>query len=998
MVTAAPAHVTDLTPGSGPRQPPRSWLHSDAPRLSLNGDWRFRLSPTARLDDAAAAPDFDDQDWDTLPVPSHWVLHGDGRYGKPIYTNVQFPFPVDPPHVPDENPTGDHRRSFTLPDWDAERILLRFDGVESVFQVWLNGTEVGVGKGSRLATEFDVTDLVRSGENVIMVRVSQWSSMSYLEDQDQWWLPGIFRDVTVIGRPRGGIEDVWLGSSYDHESGSGMIIPELIAGPEAYPIIIEVPELGINETIDGPDGATPIPVPEVQPWSAELPRRYAAVVRSAGERVELQLGFRSVRIEGDRLLVNGRQVIFHGVNRHETHPERGRMFDEDHARADLITMKRHNVNAIRTSHYPPHPRLLDLADELGFWVIDECDLETHGFGFLGWQGNPSDDPDWRDAYLDRIARTVERDKNHPSVIIWSLGNESGTGRNLATMAQWVRQRDPERPVHYEGDYTGSYTDLYSRMYPNLIEVAKICADSGEISHCGPAEAQRVRRMPFLLCEYVHAMGNGPGGIADYEELVEAYPRFHGGFVWEWRDHGLLTKADDGTPYYGYGGDFGEVVHDGNFVMDGLVLPNDRPTPGLAEFAAVSQPLCFHRDGTTLIIRSRYHSAGLDALRIRGLVEVDGEPHSVAELSVPALAAGDTVTVELPESLITTAGSGESWLTVQAELADATAWADAGHVVARSQWLLSAAPDRPEPAPVRSPQTVPAEPTVRLGPAIFDAGTGSLTELHGLPVTGPRLELFRGPTDNDRLTSSGSYELGAPEATDGRGMPGPSSAERWRKHGLDRLVHRVESVTADETGLTSRVRVGSAATGVFVDVSYAWTLAETLTLRVDLVASPGWACTWPRVGVRFELPAELDHADWFGTGPLESYPDSSVGARVGRFAGSVDELNVAYSRPQETGHRAELRRLAIGDGASARLRVDTRPDHLGHRPGFTLTRHTPQDLDRAAHPYQLPKSDKVYLFVDNAVHGLGSRSCGIDVLPKYALWPGAHTFTLTFPTP
>lgn len=308
------------------------------------------------------------------------------------------------------------------------------------------------------------------------------------------------------------------------------------------------------------------------------PRLYDAEISSAGETVRLRTGFRTVRIVGDSFEVNGRQVIFRGMNRHETHPVRGRVFDHDHARADMITMKRHNVNAIRTSHYPPHPEVLSLADELGFWVIDECDLETHGFVFTGWAKNPSDDSAWRNAYLDRIERTVERDKNHPCIVIWSLGNESGTGVNLAAMAQWVHARDPERPVHYEGDYTGAYTDVYSRMYPNLIETAAIGAEHGPLLECGPAEARRVRSKPFLMCEYVHAMGNGPGAIAEYDELTEAYPRLHGGFVWEWRDHGLLTHTEDGTPYYGYGGDFGEVVHDGNFVMDGMVLPNDEPTP------------------------------------------------------------------------------------------------------------------------------------------------------------------------------------------------------------------------------------------------------------------------------------------------------------------------------------------------------------------------------------------------------------------------------------
>ncbi len=505
---------------------------------------------------------------------------------------MAYPFPVDPPFVPDENPTGEYRRNFELTDWQLPRTLLRFDGVESVYRVWLNGAEVGVGKGSRLVQEFDVTGFLRPGSNQITVRVHQWSSMSYLEDQDQWWLPGIFRDVTLVGRPEGGLDDVWLRCSSESKHGAedeGVITPEISAPDSAYPITVEVFELGVRRRFATAAEVEPIVVGKVEPWTAESPRLYLATVRASGEQVRLRLGFRTVEIVDDVFTVNGSQVTFRGMNRHETHPVRGRVFDEEHARRDLIQMKQHNVNAIRFSHYPPHPRVLDLADELGFWVIDECDLETHGFVFAGWRGNPSDDPRWRDAYLDRIERTVERDKNHPCVVIWSLGNESGTGTNLAAMSHWVHARDPERPVHYEGDYTGAYTDVYSRMYPNLIETAAIGGETGPLLACGPGDARRVRSKPFLLCEYAHAMGNGPGALAEYDELATRFRRLHGGFVWEWRDHGLLTKTADGTEYYAYGGDFGEVLHDGNFVMDGMVLPNDAPTPGLAEFAAVNAP-------------------------------------------------------------------------------------------------------------------------------------------------------------------------------------------------------------------------------------------------------------------------------------------------------------------------------------------------------------------------------------------------------------------------
>ncbi|HIX00767.1 MAG TPA: hypothetical protein H9871_11580, partial [Candidatus Nesterenkonia stercoripullorum] len=652
---------TSYRPYAGRVVPPRSWLteNSDAASLSLNGTWQFRLSPAvpgtpgARgRPDVPAGPDdqptaqppakgatgqsrapadpagsaegrsnapVDSPAWNEITVPAHWAL--DPRFGRPIYTNVQYPFPVDPPHVPDENPTGDYHRSLELPaDWlESGDILLRFDGVESFFRVWVNGTWVGEAFGSRLAHEFDVAELLRPGTNTVTVRVVQWSAGSYLEDQDQWWLPGIFRDVTLLHRPHGGIEDLWLRTDYDAAHGIGTLMPEVTAAPEAYPIRLSCPELAVDVAWDGPGDVATITVggtgtstrdgstqdrsaqnssgqdssgqdssgTGVEPWSPETPRLYAFTIQSAGETVTLRTGFRRVEIRGDRFLVNGRAVTFSGMNRHETHPDRGRVFDADDARADLAMMKRHNVNAVRTSHYPPHPKLLDLADELGLWVMLECDLETHGFEAHGWIDNPSDDLRWRHAYLDRIQRTVERDKNHPSVVIWSLGNESGTGQNLAEMSAWVRRRDPGRAVHYEGDYTGQFTDLYSRMYAPVPEVESIGRDDDPTAllGCSTADSVRVRSKPFILCEYAHAMGNGPGALDDYRELADRYDRLHGGFIWEWRDHGIRTVASDGTEYFGYGGDFGEVVHDGNFVMDGMVLSDGTASPGLAEFAA-----------------------------------------------------------------------------------------------------------------------------------------------------------------------------------------------------------------------------------------------------------------------------------------------------------------------------------------------------------------------------------------------------------------------------
>lgn len=984
--------VSDLAPGHGALRPARSWLHSDAKSLSLNGSWRFRLSPTASAAEDFTADGFDDNAWDNIPVPAHWVLEGDGAYGRPIYTNIQFPFPIDPPHVPDENPTGDYRRTFDVPaDWsDAERVVLRFDGVESLFRVWVNGVGIGGASGSRLAHEFDVTDAVRPGENVVAVRVHQWSAASYVEDQDQWWLPGVFRDVTLTARPAGGIEDVWLRAGFD--DGRGRVEAEVVADATAFPVTLRVPELGVEQVWATPDDVAPVDIAEVEPWSAELPRLYDATVSTATETVSLRVGFRTVEIRGDQFLVNGRRVVFHGVNRHETHPERGRVFDEAHAREDLALMKRFNVNAIRTSHYPPHPRLLDLADELGFWVILECDLETHGFGKVDWVGNPSDDPAWREAYLDRIERTVERDKNHPSIVIWSLGNEAGTGSNLAAMSAWVHARDAERPVHYEGDYTGEYTDVYSRMYASVLETEQIGTDGSRapLLNCTPAQGARQRTRPFLLCEYAHAMGNGPGAFDQYEALVRQHPRLHGGFVWEWRDHGILTTTPDGTPYYAYGGDFGEVIHDGNFVMDGMVLSDDMPTPSLHEFKAVVAPVHFAFDGDKVAITNLRHTTDTSDLRFRWRVEHDGVPVESGELEVPFVAAGDSGRVSLPA--VPVSPDTETWLTIDAVLATATPWAPEGHVVATAQ--LDRSVRRPVPAGRGRFDWRPGDGTLTLGGAEFVGG--SLVRLGERAVAGPRLELFRAPTDNDK----GAWgEVDESDAS----VSGVSNAELWLRDGLDRLTSRRVSVQQSADALRTVDKVSAADSGLSVLVESVWSRESDgeVELRVEIQPSHGWQTVWPRIGVRFDLPdgtAPVDGAEWFGLGPLESYPDSVRAARTGRFAASIGDLSVDYARPQETGHRSELRRLALTSGDTAVLHIEALPDTHGRRPGFTLSRHTPQEIAKAGHPYELPESTTSRLFVDAAQHGLGSRACGPDVWPEFALRPESRTIRLRITAP
>ncbi|MHB9758084.1 glycoside hydrolase family 2 TIM barrel-domain containing protein [Streptomyces sp. BYX5S] len=936
------AYVTDPSPGTG-SLPPRSWYAaSSAPSLSLNGTWSFRLAGRAdEHDDAFASPGFDAGDWGEVAVPGHWVMQGDGAYGGPAYTNVLYPFPVDPPHVPDENPTGDHLRTFDLPDdWPADGgAVLRFDGVESCARVWLNGTELGEFKGSRLPHEFEVGELLSPTGNVLAVRVHQWSAGTYLEDQDQWWLPGIFRDVTLLHRPADGVRDFFTHASYDHGTGHGTLrVDSDVAGR------VTVPELGI-------DVATGEPVTvAVEPWTAETPRLYDGELATAGERVPLRIGFRTVELSDGLIKVNGTPVLFKGVNRHEWHPEHGRALDLDTMRRDVELMKSHNINAVRTSHYPPHPAFLALCDEYGLWVVDECDLETHGFCEQGWRDNPVDDERWTPALLDRAARMVERDKNHPSVVLWSLGNEAGTGRGLTAMAEWIRARDPERLIHYEGDINCRDTDVYSRMYAPHAEVERIGRglDGG---------TEKRRGLPFIQCEYAHAMGNGPGGLADYQRLFETYDRLQGAFVWEWIDHGV---ADDRYGF-AYGGDFGEELHDGNFVCDGLLFPDRTPSPGLVEFKKVIEPVRIEIDADAGSVRvtNRYDFRDLSHLAFDWTYEVAGEVAERGTLTAPPLGPGESADVKLTSP----SAAGDGYWTVRALDGD-------GNEVA---WGQSAEPTSTTelPLPVGA-RPAAADGTVALGPAVFDARTGALRALGDVALAAaPRLDVWRATTDNDDGASWQDDErLGL----------------RWREFGLHRMQHRVDAVELGEEALTVHTRVAPASRDIGLRASYRWTADERrLRLTVSVTPEGDWHLPLPRLGVRLGLPVGDLGVRWFGGGPGEAYPDTRQAARLGRWEADVDALHTPYVRPQENGARVGVRWAELGG-----LRIEGEPAYA-----LTARRWTTEQLDAATHRTDLTPGDTLWVHLDHAQQGIGTQSCGPGVLPQYRLTPEPAEFTFVF---
>ena len=953
------SYVIDPAPGHG-TLPPRSWhAGSSAASLSLNGEWRFRLAPEANSHDADFAdPAYDTSDWSTVTVPGHWVLQGDGQWGAPAYTNIVYPFPVDPPRVPTENPTADHVRGFDLPDaWPVgTEAVLRFDGVESCAKVWLNGRELGEFKGSRLQHEFAVGHLLKPTGNVLAVRVHQWSSNSYLEDQDQWWLPGIFRDVTLLQRPADGVADFFVHASFDPATGDGTLLVD-----SDVPGRVRVPELGLDVATGQAATAA------VDPWSAEEPRLYDGELVTPGEKVPLRSGFRTIALAGGLIQANGKPLLFRGVNRHEFHPRTGRAVDEATMRADILLMKQHNINAVRTSHYPPHPLFLQLCDELGLWVIDECDLETHGFVMQQWRDNPVDDDRWTPALLDRARRMVERDKNHPSVVVWSLGNECGVGRGLTAMAEWIRGRDDTRLIHYEGDPSCRDTDIYSRMYASHEEVERI----GRRLDGGPAKR---RDLPFILCEYAHAMGNGPGGLADYQHLFDTHDRLQGGFVWEWIDHGIEHEQYG----YAYGGDFGEEVHDGNFICDGLVFPDRTPSPGLAELKKVFEPVRIELDTVTGTVRitNKHSHRDLNHLVFEWSVQEEGTTIAVEPLNVPPLTAGESATIKLlavPGAQKEDIDAEVVW-TVRALLAADTAWAPAGHEVA---WGQATAHSHP-PRTIRSAAPLLSRDGVfTLGPAAFDGSTGELLSMAGITVTAPpRLHVWRAPTDNDLGTDWSD---------------GASYGHAWRELGLHRMRHRRDAVEAADDALTIHTRMAPAGSDLGLAVTYRWTAdGANLRLGVDVVPEGEWTLPLPRLGLLLGLPTGLRAVRWYGGGPGEAYPDTRQSARLGLWTASVEDLHTPYVRPQENGMRADVRWAEL-TGAGGGLRITGDPEFW-----FGAQQWTDSHLDQARHRRELaPDPDTIWIHLDHGLHGIGSQSCGPGPLPQYHLRAERTEFAFIF---
>ncbi len=984
--------------------------------LPLNGTWRFHYAPSPTEAPAGfERADFDASDWDQLPVPSCWQMHG---YGRPQYTNVAYPFPVDPPLVPNDNPTGSYLREFSVDSSFLERrqVVLRFEGVDSAFHVYVNGEEAGFSKGSRLPSEFDVTDFVRAGRNTLAVQVVQWSDASYMEDQDMWWLSGIFRDVYLLSRPEPlRLADVHIKTAYDPETSEGEV--EVAAalhtgeagagGTIALRLLDPSGELA-GETTDNAVAADEsgesafshrFKLPGAQSWSAETPKLYTLLVTlktPEGDILEVvpqRVGLRTVAIENGLLLVNGRAVVFRGVNRHEHHPDLGRAVDYETMLEDVRLMKTHNVNAVRTSHYPSDPKWYDLCDEHGLYLIDECDLETHGFVVQQSGKNPVVDPVWKDACVDRMERTVHRDKNHPSVIIWSLGNECGMGPNIHAMAEAARAIDPGRPLHYEPDHRLEVADIFSLMYASHELVARIGEGKETLDEGIRAtlEPSAYADKPFVLCEYVHAMGLGPGGIKEYWDLFYKYPRVQGGWVWEWIDHGIRRTTPDGREYFAYGGDFGESPHDGNFVIDGLVFPDRTPSPGFIELKKVMEPVTVEAEDLAagrFRVTNRYDFLALDHLICSWRLTANGRVAASGTLPAPDIAAGHSGTIDVPLEKPARPEPGARYdLVLSFSLAADEAWAERGHEVAWEQFRLPWEADSSTP-PERSAGRLTVEDrpdTIEVqGDAFrvtFDRVRGRMTswEVQGRPLLreGPLLEFNRAATDNDR------GKIGV--------------ADSWRQSSLHDLRHRAGEAAVEVSDdavmvtIPSRIAPPSLADRI-IEATYVYTVRANGVVELETSGTPtgAWPESLPRIGLSLTLPAELDTVKWLGLGPGESYPDTCRSARHGLYRMPVDALFTPYVFPQENGQRSGCSWLTLTTAGGDGLFVGGDPEIA-----FTAHRQTIEDLEAARHLHELPRRDFINLILTHRMHGIGTNSCGPGVLPQYVLKPEPFRFRVRF---
>ncbi|RGJ97312.1 beta-galactosidase subunit alpha [Megamonas funiformis] len=947
---------------------------------NLNGVWKFMF-----LDAPEYSPegffnsDFDVTKMDDITVPGNWQLQG---YGKMHYSDLWYNFPINPPYVPTENPTGIYKRTFFVEEsYRDKKIIIRFCGVDSAYHLWINGKEVGYSKVARNESEFDITDLIRVGEeNDVTVRVYQWSDGTYLEDQDMWWESGIFRDVELIGVPKDGINDYKVIADLDDEYKNGIFkVEAFLRTIKEVNVTFELVDAGENtvftKTVVAKEGKACIDevITNVNHWTAETPYLYKLfmTVEDDGQIVEVipqNVGFRNIKLNGETFLVNGVAIKFKGVNRHDYSPQNGRVVSREEIEKDIILMKQFNINAIRTSHYPNSYYLYDLCDEYGMYLIAETDLECHGFELTGDYKWITDDPSWELAYVSRMTRMIERDKNHPAIIFWSLGNESAFGCNFRKMTDVAHEMDPTRLVHYEGDFDVESADVYSTMYTWIENPKKpyLMKDIIEKS-----------KKPHIHCEYCHAMGNGPGNLKDYQDLVYAHDKLQGGFVWEWFDHGIESFTESGEKYYRYGGDFGDDPSNKDFCIDGLIMPDRTPSPGLYEYKKVIEPIT-----TTAVdiqkgiinLLSRYDFANLDRFNLVYKVMEDDVILQTGFMAVPSIEARANKDITLPYDLsaIKVKPGAHYYVNISYQLREDTRYASSGHELATAQFEL---PLYKEGIVVRPEGILNVEKehtTLHVKGANFSLDfnlvNGNLMNIvrDGMQVLskGPRLTLWRAPISND-------MEI----------------IDKLKKVYFLHLEHEVVmNIDYHMEGNILKVEVdtinSTTNSAWHFKTKYVYTVCPSGDILIDVEGTPSGRVDLapdmlPRIGVSMHLDKSMEHVRYFGMGPGENYADSKEAAQMGLYANTVDGLFTNYVIPQENGNHMGCKWVSMTNDRGMGLLASTEGDF-----NFSASWYEDKDLDDAKHTCDLVKRDYIVFNVDYKQNALGTNSCGQWQLDKY----------------
>lgn len=973
--------------------------HSDRFQL-LNGTWKFRYFDSIYdVKDEFYQEGHDTGNFAEIPVPGCFQNYG---FDKHQYTNTRYPFPMDPPYVPAENPCGAYVRHFIYNrDENAPKAYLNFEGVDSCFYVWLNGSYVGYSQVSHSTSEFDVSGLIREGENTLAVLVLKWCDGSYLEDQDKFRMTGIFRDVYILKRPEEGIFDYFLTTS--QEEGQAHIQAEVTFFGKAVPLQASVydSEGELKTRFEGllKDGKFHLTVENPVLWNAEQPYLYTIILECQNEVIVDHLGIREICVRDGVVCFNGEKIKFHGVNRHDSDPETGFVISLEQMKKDLKLMKEHNVNAIRTSHYPNAPQFYQLCDQYGFYVIDEADNESHGTGYIymedrstevwrdRWNRAIADNPEFTEATVDRAKRLVGRDKNRPSVVLWSMGNECAYGCTFEAALAWTKGYDPTRLTHYEGaryravskNYDFSNLDLYSRMYPSLEEIHEY--------------VERNTGKPFILCEYSHAMGNGPGDLEDYFQVFEQHEEVCGGFVWEWCDHAIYQgKNLDGKPMYLYGGDHGEFPHDGNFCMDGLVYPDRKPHTGLMEFKNVYRPVrvvTFDQKKKELVLHNYMDFINLKDYAVLAYeVTCDGKNVATGILSdiMPDIKPHDEGRVTLDFGI---PAAGKCYLMVNCLLKKDTALLKAGCLLGFDEILLENEDMRNQTAVeiYRKRKTGTGEDSsfeiheddrflfIRRDNFAYTYNklTGCFQEMSFQNTTilerPMEYNIWRAPTDNDSKIK-----------------------KDWISAHYDRAFSRAYGTSCeikeDRVVIKTELSVTAVVIQRILNIRALWTIWPDGTVdgKLDVKKDREFP-ELPRFGLRLFLPKEMDEVTYYGLGPVENYRDKCRASFHGLFSAGVKEMHEDYLKPQENGSRSDCDFVTVkGKGASVTAAAE--------KPfSFNASVYTQEELTEKAHSYELVPSGCTALCLDYRQNGIGSESCGPNLRKEYRFDEKEFTFAL-----